>query len=263
VATQDDSPDLRPAPGPSIGTADERAHPPAGDGWWESWQLDVAADDGIGVAVLLACSPATGVAWWWTHVLLPDRSGPVVVRDHEVPLPRVGLEVRADGLWGELVCETPFEHWTYGLEAFGVALDDPSESRRGEFGERIPVGVDLEWEVEDDVGEVRMGDDELPGYEQFGTVRGEVLLGRARFGIDAVSRRAHRWGVPRWDRAARCAWLREPGGGVQTGSDVLAEPLGSFLVPMPTPDGRSAVMTRVLLRSEAGGNGWSTAYAPE
>ena len=40
--------------------------------------------------------------------------------------PRQGLEVRADGLWGELMCETPLEHWSYGLEAFGVALDDPA-----------------------------------------------------------------------------------------------------------------------------------------
>ncbi len=195
-------------------------------------------------------------------MLLPDRSGPVVVRDHEVPLPRVGLEVRADGLWGELVCETPFEHWTYGLEAFGVALDDPSESRRGEIGERLPVGFDLEWEVDANGGDVRGRDDALPGYEQFGVVHGEVLLGRARIDVDAVGRRAHGWGVPHWDRAARRAWVREPSGVVRTGPDLPAEALGSFLVPMETPEGRSALLTRALLRSDAGGNGWSTAYAP-
>ena len=54
----------------------------------------------------------------------PTLAGPVVVRDHEVPLPRQGLEVRAEGLWCELWCETPLEHWTYGLEAFAVQLDD-------------------------------------------------------------------------------------------------------------------------------------------
>ena len=52
----------------------------------------------------------------------------VAVRDHEVPLPRTGLEVRADGLWGELVCETPLEHWSIGLEAFGLGYDDPADA---------------------------------------------------------------------------------------------------------------------------------------
>ena len=134
-----------------VAAADERAHAPGGaPWWWETWHLDVATDDGVGLAVRLACAPALGVAWWWTHLLLPDLAGPVVVRDHEVGLPRQGLEVRADGLWGELFCETPFEHWTYGLEAFGVRLDDPADSLRGEIGERMPVGLDIEWEVDAD-----------------------------------------------------------------------------------------------------------------
>jgi len=178
VASPEDRPDLRSAPGRPFGAADERAHPPGGDGWWEAWQLDVASDAGVGVAAVLACAPALGVAWWWTHVILPDRPGPIVVRDHEVPLPRVGLEVRADGLWGELVCETPFEHWTYGLEAFGVALDDPTDSLRGEIGERMPVGLDLEWEVDPAVGDPReRGGGGPRAYEQFGVVHGEVLVG--------------------------------------------------------------------------------------
>ena len=158
----DDRPDLRSAPGLTLSAADERAHPAGGHGWWEAWQLDAAGDD-VGIAVRLACAPALGVAWWWTHLILPDRPGPVVVRDHEVPLPRVGLEVRADGLWGELVCETPFEHWTDGLEAFGVALDEPTESLRGEIGERVPVGFDLEWEIDRAAADVRTSDDEWPG----------------------------------------------------------------------------------------------------
>ena len=243
--------------------ADERVHPPGGDGWWEAWQLDVAGNDGIGVAVQLARAPALGVAWWWTHVLLPDRTGPVVVRDHEVPLPRVGLEVRAEGLWGELVCEAPFEHWTYGLEAFGVALDDPADSRRGEIGERIPVGFDLEWEIEGDHAEVRACGDAWPGYEQFGVVHGEVLIGRSRVVVEAIGRRAHRWGMLRWDRAAQCVWFREPGGGVRVESDASGEALGSFVVPLSTPDGRVAELTRTLVRGAAGEIGWSAVYAPE
>ena len=143
-------------------------------------------------------------------MLLPGVAGTVVVRDHEVGLPRQGLEVRADGLWGELTCETPFEHWTYGLEAFGVRLDDPADSLHGEIGERMAVGLDIEWEVDADADaphEYR-GDPELPGYEQFGRVRGEILLERSRWEIDAVGLRSHTWGTPKFDRPTDALWAR-------------------------------------------------------
>src|SRR6185437_7405361 len=131
--------------------ADERAHEAGAAGWCEAWQLDAASEDGAGLSVRLELFPALGVAWWWTHLFLPDVDGVVVVRDHEVGLPRQGLEIRADGLWAELTCEVPFEHWTYGLEAFGVRLDDAASSLHGEIGDRMPVGLDIEWEVDPDV----------------------------------------------------------------------------------------------------------------
>jgi hypothetical protein len=194
----------------TIGAADERAHPSASSSWWwETWHLDAATEEGIGVAVRLACAPALGVAWWWTHLLLPDLPGPIVVRDHEVGLPRQGLEVRADGLWGELFCESPFEHWTYGLEAFGVKLDDAADSLHGEIGERMPVGLDIEWEADPEVGAAYeySPDDQLHGYEQFGVVHGEVLLERTRFELDAIGLRSHTWGVPRIDRPVCSSWV--------------------------------------------------------
>ena len=66
------------------------------------------------------------------------------MRDHEVLLPRQGLEIRADGLWADLWCEAPREHWTFGLESFGVRLDEPDEALRpgGEIGERPGVGFE-------------------------------------------------------------------------------------------------------------------------
>jgi hypothetical protein len=258
----DDGPDRPAASGSSFRAADERPHRSDADGWWEGWQLDVAGDDGLGIAVLLACT--SRVAWWWTHLLLPGRSGPVVVRDHEIALPRVGLEVRADGLWGELVCETPFEHWTYGLEAFGVALDDPAESLDDEIGERLPVGFDLEWEVDPSFGDVRANEDRLDGYAQHGVVHGALLLGRSRIDIDAAARRSHVWGVPRWDAPFSSYWLRganaSAGGPVEDPTD--ARELGRFLVPVRNRDGVGGVVTRTLRRSAAG-NGWSTTYVPD
>lgn len=198
----------------TLSAADERAHGPgAPEWWWETWHLDAASVDGIGLSVRLACAPALGVAWWWTYLVLPDLPGPVVVRDHEVGLPRQGLEIRADGLWGELTCETPFEHWTYGLEAFGVRLDDPADALRGEIGERLPVGLDIEWEVDGGASaphECTPGGP-VAGYSQTGTVRGEVLLGRSRIELDAAGQRSHTWGAPRFDAAAQSAWVTAPG----------------------------------------------------
>lgn len=117
-------------------------------------------------------------AWFWTYLVgVPDVEGVLVVRDHDVPLPRQGLEIRADGLWAEFMCEMPREHWTFGLESFGVRLDSPDEARQGEteIGERLAVGLDIEWEV---------GRNGPPN----GIVHGDVLVGRASHALDCVGR---------------------------------------------------------------------------
>ncbi len=77
----------------------------------------------------------------------------VLIVDHDVLPPRGGgLEIRASGLWAEVVVEEPPSgergHVGVGLEAFGVALDDPEDAWRGgpdhQFrGVRTPVGLDL------------------------------------------------------------------------------------------------------------------------
>jgi hypothetical protein len=143
-----------------------------------AWHLDFARDDGLAGFVRLELREIEHVAWYWTYLVgLPGVGGIVVVRDHEVPLPRQGrasLEIRADGLWAELWCETPGEHWTFGLEAFGVRLDTAEEALHagGEIGERVPVGLDLEWESTERAAA--------------GVVHGDVLVGRERWAIDAA-----------------------------------------------------------------------------
>lgn len=134
-----------------------------------AWQLDFARDDGLGGFVRLELRPDERRAWYWTYLVgLPTVPGIVVVRDHDVPLPRAGLEIRSEGLWAELRCEVPGEHWTFGLEAFGVRLDTPEEALHpgGEIGERVAVGLDLEWEAGD-------------------VVHGDVLVDHARWTIEA------------------------------------------------------------------------------
>jgi hypothetical protein len=141
-----------------------------------AYALEFARADGTGGFVRLELRPDEGVAWYWAYLVGP-RTGLVVVRDHDVPLPRVGLEIRADGLWAELICETPAEHWSFGLEAFGLRLDDPTDALApgGEIGERIPVGLDLEWETD-------LTD------RTAGTVRGELLVGPGRIEFEGPGR---------------------------------------------------------------------------
>lgn len=170
---------------------DEGRHEPGSDAdWCESWYVDFSADDESGGFVRLTLLPARRVAWYWAYLVLPGE-GPIVVRDHAVPLPRGdALEVRADALWGELVCETPMEHWGIALEAFGVRLDDPLDSLRGERGERVAVGLDLEWEAGMPPFTFANG----THYEQAGSVHGELLVGADRMAFDGRGERAHRWG---------------------------------------------------------------------
>lgn len=166
--------------------------------WSESWYFDFATPDGVGGYVNLALYPAQSRAWYWACLVRPG-SGPVVVRDHDLSLPRGRLlEIRGDGIWAECVCETPLDHWSLGLEAFGVRLDDPFDAWRGELGERLPVGHDLSWEASGSAHEV--GDNRCVGrgYVQPGRVRGEALLARERIAIDGTGHRSHTWG--------RCDW---------------------------------------------------------
>jgi hypothetical protein len=137
-----------------------------------------ASPSDIAGIVRLELHESPPVAWYWTYLVgVPGIDGVLVVRDHEVPLPRQGLEVRTDGLWAELTCETPEVHWTFGLESFGVRLDSPEDARHGttEIGERLAVGLDIEWEVAD------AGPPE-------GIVHGDVLVGRATHAIDCAGR---------------------------------------------------------------------------
>jgi hypothetical protein len=181
---------------------DEGRHRPGSDALWgESWYFDFVAPDGsLGGYVRLGFYPNLGVSWYWACVVGPDRQ-PVIVVDHEVAIPRSGLEVRADGLWADHNCETPLDHWSLGLEAFGVMLDDPTDAYRGMLGERVPLGFDLEWETDGEVFRYPPG---LDRYEIPCRVHGEVLVGRERIEFSGVGQRDHSWGVRDWWERGWC-----------------------------------------------------------
>lgn len=177
--------------------------------WGESWYFDFATEEGIGGFLRLGTLPGHATAWVWACLVGQGPSGPlsggrarpvVLVRDHEVPIPRPGaLEVRAAGLWVDLVCETPDVHWTLGLEAFGVALDDPSDALAGERGVRTPLGFDLEWEATEPPFEHPVPGSGDEGHVQHrGAVHGEVLVGSDRLQIEGTGQRDHFWGVRDW-----------------------------------------------------------------
>jgi hypothetical protein len=131
----------------------------------KGWSLEFADDQGMRGSLQLTVDG--DVASFHAQVVVPDI-GVVVVHDDDVPPPRREdvLVVRAEGLWVELLCETRGEHWSIGLEAFGVRFDSEDEAAASDRGERVPVGFDLEWETPD-------------------RVVGEVLVGRARHDLDA------------------------------------------------------------------------------
>jgi hypothetical protein len=205
----------------------EGRHPPGPEPLWgESWYFDftaLAGPDWLGGYVSYCAYPNLGVAWYWAYLVGLGRPL-VAVRDHDVALPRGDLlEVRAEGLWSMLTCETPHEHWSIGMEAFAVGMDDPADAYRGERGDRVPLGFDLEWEAVAPVFEYSA----VTRYEQSCEVHGEVLVGDERIQIDGSGQRDHSWGVRDWWALPWC-WTA---GRLSDGTAFHAVRVG----PSPTP----------------------------
>jgi hypothetical protein len=114
---------------------------------------------------------------------------PLVICDWDVPSPATGWELRTSGLWADHVCESPFEHWSYGLEAFALAVDDPAELLGRGYGQRAPLGWELEFEASS--APVAIGDE---SYWQPGVGHGVVLLAGRQIEVEGRAARAHRWG---------------------------------------------------------------------
>lgn len=174
---------------------DEGRHTPGPEPLWnESWYFDWSQPDGsLGGYVRLGLYPNLGVAWYWA-CLVGEGRPLVTVIDHEVPLPTTGLELRSEGLWAAHNVETPFEHWSLGCEAFAVGVDDAAEVYGDLRGDRVPFGIDLEWETEGGVYP-------YPGIDRYEVpcrVHGEVLVGQERMEVDGSGQRDHSWGVRDW-----------------------------------------------------------------
>jgi len=171
---------------------DELPHAPGrASDWREVWTFAFATPDAQ-LGGLARYSRRRDHAWY-EAALVGEHRPLAVVLDHEVPFRSSAFEVRTTGLWADHVCETPYDHWTVGLEAFALGVDDPAELLGRQHGDQVPLGFDLEWEADGPV----LDDPDRDGTRGYGVpcvVHGEVLVGASAIDVDAVGHRRHRWG---------------------------------------------------------------------
>lgn len=159
---------------------------------WDNWFVIPGEDRGGYVRLTLR--PHDGVTWYWASLVGFDRPLVTVLVD-DVPAPRGGsLEMRASGLWTDTTVMQPFEHLTTDLEAFGVAIDAPTDVWKGAWGDRVAVGLELDWDTSGDPGPTPAPG--TSGYRLVGRLHGEVLLDESRWDIEGIGVRDHWWGVP-------------------------------------------------------------------
>ena len=147
--------------------------------------VDVSWSDSILTGLLhVEFEPVAGVT---TAVVVVAAAGedPVAVVSTDLPVPAHGMQMRGPGIWLELICEEPLDHWTVGLEAFGVTVDDGEEISVDTRGDLTPIGLDLDLDTVEP-GPVEVGD----GLSVPLRVHGEVLLGSERYDIDCSGRRS-------------------------------------------------------------------------
>jgi len=178
--------------------ADEARHTPDPDEplWNESYYLDWFAEDlSVGGYVRIGFYPNLDRVWYWACLVGPDRPL-VTVIEHDIAMPSspTALDVRADGIWADHAIETPNEHMSINLEAFGLQLDDPADTYGEMRGERVPFGFELDFHT--DRGAYQWPP-VTPRYEIPCRVDGFVLVGDERIEVDGWGQRDHSWGAAR------------------------------------------------------------------
>ena len=178
--------------------ADEARHDPSGSPWWEGHRLVAVATDGLSALAMQVSVVVSGSRHSASFHCGLFRSGrpAIVIAEDDIRAPESRWEFRSSGIWVDTICETPFEHWTYGLEAFGLEIADPAELLGRGYGDRVPLGWELDFEATPGAATPAsaVNADSLLGYSQSGTAHGLVLsaIGEEDFAGTAV--RQHWWG---------------------------------------------------------------------
>ncbi len=247
----------------------DRAHRwPGTAEWFELFDLLFFSPQGsLGGHLTVLRWPASNQAWYWAAVVRAGQPSAVVV-ETDLALPADSIELRGSGIWADHICEDPLVHWSYGLEAFALALDDPDEAFAAPppspgthvevRGERVPLGFDLEWEATD-TSTVQLAD----GFAHPGRVHGVILLGADAYDLDGFGVRLRRWGVgphPVGLGSATpgrpVAAVRRADGAWLVGEVPLAVPGPRSVVQWTTPAGVPAGLGRTLGRTAEGWVGW-------
>jgi hypothetical protein len=138
---------------------------------------------------------------WFQAALLRVNQPPIVLAEEEIPNPGSRWELRSSGLWADHNCETPLDHWSYGLEAFALAIDEPQQLVRDGVGDRVPIGWELDFEANEHSTQLAMMDSNTAtstdGYEQSGVVHGLILTAMGKTAFEGPARRQHWWGTTR------------------------------------------------------------------
>ena len=230
------SPDLAPSSGAGV----------ASRTWREIVDLAFWSPQGtFGGHITVVLWPATARVWYWCSIF--EEGAPLVtIVETELAMPRqqAGFELRGSGIWADQICEQPFVHWSYGLEAFAVGLDDPTDALGSFRGERVALGLDLEWEVKE-------------SNSCGGVVHGEVLLRTDQIELDGFGWRRHVFGdaVPILQPGKRATsphgeWLVDAGSVPYT--TVVGRSLARFVL-----NGEAVVFERLLCRWPDGSVGIS------
>lgn len=161
--------------------ADDRDRPAESD--IDIFDLEfVATDLALAGLLRLDIRRASGATRFLASVLRPGED-PVTVFDYDLPLVSGAFEFRASGVWVELCCEEPLDHWTVGLEAFGLAVPATEVVTPSTFGDRVPVGLDL------DLDTVAAPEGDASSFSVEVRVHGEVLIADRAYEIDATGTR--------------------------------------------------------------------------
>jgi hypothetical protein len=183
-------PALRPEP------HDESRHAPGPEELWsESWYFDAVSDDGAtGVYTRIGLYPNLGVCWVTAFICGPYRPAVAIV-DYAAPLPAgEELTVANSGFHAEHVCVAPLERFRVQIDGTGGAYADASAPLRGESGDPVSAGFDLEWKTAGEPYAYRVA----TRYEIPCCVRGTVHVGDEQFELRGRGQRDHSWGTRDW-----------------------------------------------------------------